>query len=146
MSFCDDDLQNKLHKFQYMCGTIKRNLINKTRKDKQLKFYKVMAVPVLLYGCENWPLNRVDRSKTETTEMKSLRRVAGYTLRDEVTNTAIRELQIFNIGERIQSRKIERHEHLSRMEQQRIAQQVMFYKPIGYRDIGRPRRRWEDTF
>jgi hypothetical protein len=36
----DDDLQNKLHKFQYMCGTIKRNLINKTRKYTQLKFIK----------------------------------------------------------------------------------------------------------
>jgi hypothetical protein len=79
--------------------------------------------------------------------MKLLRRVAGFTLRDEVKNTAIREeLQIFNIGERIQSRKIEWHKHLSRMEQQRIAQRVMFYKPIGYRDIGRPRRRREDTF
>jgi hypothetical protein len=54
--------------------------------------------------------------------MKFLRRVAGYTLRDGVRNTAVREeLQIFNTGERIQSRKIEWHEHLSRMEQQRIA-------------------------
>jgi hypothetical protein len=69
-----------------MCGTIKRALINKTRKDTQLKFYKVMAAPVLLYGCENWALNRVDRRKTQTAEMKFLRRVAGYTLRDEVTN------------------------------------------------------------
>jgi hypothetical protein len=125
-----------------MCGTIKRTLINKTRKDTQLKFHKVMAVPVLLHGCENWALNRVDRRKIETAEMKFLRRVAGYTVRDEVRNTTVREeLQIFNIGERIQSRKIEWHEHLSRMEQQRIAQQVVFYKPIGYRDIGCPRRR-----
>jgi hypothetical protein len=101
-----------------------------------------MTVPVLLYGCENWALKRVDRRKIETAEMKFLRRVAGFTLRDEVRTITIREeLQIFNIGERIQSRKIEWHEHLSRMEQQRIAQQVMIYKPIGYRDIGRPRRR-----
>jgi hypothetical protein len=56
-----------------MCGTIKRTLINKTRKDTQLKFYKVMAVPVLLYGCENWTLNRVDRRNIETAEMKFLR-------------------------------------------------------------------------
>jgi hypothetical protein len=106
-----------------------------------------MAVPVLVYGCENWTLNRVDRRKIETAEMKFLRRVAGYTLRDEVRNTITREeLQIFNNGEIIQSRKIEWHEHLSRMEQQRIAQQVMFYKPIGYRHIGRLRRRWDDTF
>jgi hypothetical protein len=141
----DADLQNKLHKFQYMCGTIKQTLINKTRKDTQLKFYKVMAVSVL-YGCKNWALNREDRRKTETAEIKFLRRVAGYTFRDEVINTIIREeLQIFNIGERIQSRKIEWHEHLSQMEQHRIAQ-VMFYKPIGYGDIGRPRRQWKDKF
>jgi hypothetical protein len=29
---------NYIDKFQYMCGTIKRTLINKTRKDTQLKF------------------------------------------------------------------------------------------------------------
>jgi hypothetical protein len=91
-----------------MCSTIKRTLINKTRKDTQLKFCKAMAVLVLLYGCENWALSRVDRRKIGTAEMKFLRRVTGYTVRDEVTNTTLREeLQIFNIGERIQSRKIE---------------------------------------
>jgi hypothetical protein len=52
--------------------------------------------------------------------LKFLRRVAGYTLRNEVRNTTTpEELQIFNIGERSQSRKIEWHEHLSRMEQQK---------------------------
>jgi hypothetical protein len=66
-----------------MCGTIKLTIINKTRKDTQPKFYKVMAVPVLLYGCENWELNRVDRRKIETAEIKFLRQVAGYTLRDK---------------------------------------------------------------
>jgi hypothetical protein len=48
----DVDLQTKLNKFQYMCVTIKRTLTNKTRKNTQLKFYKVIAVPTLLYGCE----------------------------------------------------------------------------------------------
>jgi hypothetical protein len=72
-----------------MCGTIKRILINKIRKDTQMKFYKVMAVPVLLYGCENWALNRVNRRKIETAEIKFLRLVSEYTLRDEVRNTTI---------------------------------------------------------
>jgi hypothetical protein len=77
---------------------LRYNKTNKTRKDKQLKFYKVMEAPVLLYGCENWALNRVDRRKIETAETKFLRRVVGFTLRDEVRNTATREeLQIFNI-------------------------------------------------
>jgi hypothetical protein len=73
---------------------------------EQSIFKKNISYP--FYFIENWALNRVDRRKIETAEMKFLRRVTGYTLRDEVRNSTIRgELQIFNIGERIQSRKIE---------------------------------------
>ena len=50
----DKDIQNKTNKFQYICGTIQRTLKNKARKDTKLKFYKTMAVPVLLYGSETW--------------------------------------------------------------------------------------------
>jgi hypothetical protein len=32
------------------CGTLKR----KTRKEPNLKFYKVVAIPVVLYGSETW--------------------------------------------------------------------------------------------
>ena len=39
-----------------------------------------MAVPVLMYGSENWPLNRSDKKKIETAEMRFLRPMAGYTL------------------------------------------------------------------
>jgi hypothetical protein len=80
----DADLQIKLNKFQYMCGTIKRTLTNKTRKDTQLKFYKVMVVPTLLYGYEIWALNRSGKRKIETAEMRFLRHDAGYTRRDEI--------------------------------------------------------------
>lgn len=37
-----------------MCGTITRCLKGKTKEHTQLKFYKVMAVVVLLYGTESW--------------------------------------------------------------------------------------------
>ena len=42
------------HRFQHLCGTINRFLKGKTRPETQLKFYKVMAVPTLLYGSEIW--------------------------------------------------------------------------------------------
>jgi hypothetical protein len=40
-----------------MCVTIKHTLTNNTSKDTQLKFYKVLAEPTLLYGCETLALN-----------------------------------------------------------------------------------------
>jgi hypothetical protein len=39
-----------------MCGTIKRNIKNKTRRNPDYKFFKVMAVSPGPYGSENWVL------------------------------------------------------------------------------------------
>jgi hypothetical protein len=44
-----------------------------------IKFYKSIAVSVLVYGIENLVLNRCERRKIETTEISFLRRVSGHT-------------------------------------------------------------------
>ena len=54
------NVENKLLKFQQQIGTIKRTL-NKKRKKEALKFYKVMAVPMLLYGEEERNVGRPRR-------------------------------------------------------------------------------------
>ena len=69
--------------FQRMCGTISRTLKGKTQLTTQIEFYKVMAVPVLMYGSENGSLNRSDMRKIEAAEMRFLRPMAGYTLWDK---------------------------------------------------------------
>jgi hypothetical protein len=108
---CDADLQIKLNTCQYMCGTIKRTLTNKIRKDTQLTCYIVMALPTLLYGRETWALNRSDIRKIETAEMRFLRHVAGHTRRDEISNLTIRsELQIFSINDKITDKEKEWHD------------------------------------
>ncbi|PSN39989.1 hypothetical protein C0J52_25074 [Blattella germanica] len=71
----DEDINNKVAKFQGMCGTINRTLRNKIRKETQLKFHKVLAVPVILYGSESWILRRKDESKLTAAEMRFLRSV-----------------------------------------------------------------------
>jgi hypothetical protein len=38
----------KLHKFQNLCGTVRRALVLKAQKEIVLKFYNVMVIPVLL--------------------------------------------------------------------------------------------------
>jgi hypothetical protein len=105
-----------------MCGTTKRTLTNNTRKYTQLKFYKVLAVPTLLRGCETWALNRRYKRKIETAEMRFFRHVAGYTRRDEISNLTIRsELQIFNINDKITDKEKEWHDRIKRMDPYRIA-------------------------
>ena len=46
------DVNHNLVKFQSICGTIRRALSRKTRKETLPKFCKVMAVSVLLYSSE----------------------------------------------------------------------------------------------
>jgi hypothetical protein len=47
-----------------------------------------MVVPMLMYGSENWAMNRADRT-VEAAEMKFLKYFAGYTLKDQVHNDNI---------------------------------------------------------
>jgi hypothetical protein len=44
------DINVKLQRFQQICGTIKRTLAGKVRKETLLRIYKIMAIPTLLYG------------------------------------------------------------------------------------------------
>lgn len=142
----NEDMRNKINKFNQMCGTIKRNLKN-TRKETKLKFYKVMAVPVLLYGSECWTMTKQDEKKIEAAEMRFLRHVAGYTLWDRKRSEDIRkELKIFNLREKIQQHRNNWREHVDRMDNQRHPKLTMTYRPEGRRNIGRPRRRWTEQF
>ena len=84
------EVNNKVNKFQRMCGTISRTLQEKIQLSTQNKFYKVMAVPVLMYGNENWSLNQSDKRKIEAAEMRFLRPMAGYSLLDKKRSSDIR--------------------------------------------------------
>jgi len=63
--------------FRHMWN-IKRTLKNKTRKETQINFYKVIAVPT--YYHETWVLNQEDCSSLTATEMVHLRSVKGRTI------------------------------------------------------------------
>jgi len=45
-----------------------------------------MAVPALLYGCENWTSLKQQERRTETAEKKFVNSAAGCTLNDHETS------------------------------------------------------------
>jgi hypothetical protein len=124
-----------------------KNIEIKTLQRTQLKFYKMMAVPMLTYASENWTINRLGKRKIESAEMKFLRSVVGYTLLDQKRGTDSRsELNIFILTERIEKQQKNWHEHILRMTTDRLPKVLLNYKPRGYRSIERPMARWEDAF
>jgi len=68
--------RQKIKRFQGICGTIRKHL-KKTRTDTQMKFYKVVARPSLLYGSETWVTTKRDMTGLEAAEMRFPRSVTG---------------------------------------------------------------------
>jgi hypothetical protein len=61
-----------------------------------------MAVNTLTYESEIWTITNDQETKIVTAEMKFLMRVAGYTRKDQIRNTEIREEpSIFNLNAKI---------------------------------------------
>ena len=71
-----------------LCGTIREHL-KKTGTDSQMKFYKVVARPTLLYGSETWVTTERDVTRLEAAEMRFLRSVKGYTRLDKIRSEVI---------------------------------------------------------
>ena len=77
-------------RFQSICGTI-RKYLKKPCTDTQMKLYKVVARPTLLYGSETWVPTKRDMTRLEAAEMRFLRSVKSYTRLDKIRNEVIRK-------------------------------------------------------
>jgi hypothetical protein len=53
-------------------------------KNLKIKIYRIIVLPVVLYGCENWSLALREKRRLRVFENRVLRRVFGPK-RDEVT-------------------------------------------------------------
>ena len=62
-----------------------------SRSDTQLKVYKVVARPSLLYGTETWVTTKRDMTHLEAAEMHFLRSVKGCTRLDKIRSEVIRK-------------------------------------------------------
>jgi hypothetical protein len=70
---------------------LKRTLKNKTRKETEIKFCNLMAVPPLLCCSETWLLKQKDYSSLTAAEMVYVRSVKGYTRLDCFRSEDIRQ-------------------------------------------------------
>lgn len=139
----DSEIEEKLSKFQRICGTIARTLKNRARKETQLKFYKTVAAPALTYGSETWTIKTNQGNRIQAAEMKFLRRVKLFNY--HIRNEDIREeLSIYSINDKIKDYKRKWSEHLTRMADSRIPKRAYAHRERGRRSVGRPRKRWKD--
>ena len=78
------DLKNRLSKARSAFVRLNRIWRSKTilRKTIKLRLYKTLVVPVLLYGCETWIMNKGDDRGVEVFYNKCLRRILHFQWQD----------------------------------------------------------------
>ena len=121
-------------------------------KNLNIKIYRTIILPVVLYGCEAWSLTLREKRKLRVFENKVLRRIFGPR-RDEVTgerrrlhNEELNDLYSSpNIVRVIKWRTKRWAGHVACMGEERGAYRVLVRKSEGKRPLGRPRRRCADN-
>jgi len=92
-----------------------------TLKKTRIKLYNTLALPVLLYGSENWTIRARNARRITAAEMKYMRRTAGYTWTDYKTNGQItKELKITQILDKLLEYKRSWIQHVNRMPVNRL--------------------------
>jgi len=118
--------------------------LEENRTETQIKFFKVVARPSLLYGSEIWVTTERELTGLEAAEMRFLRSVTGYTRLDKIRSEVIRkELEISGIQDVRLKFKQNWINHLERTDNTRLPKHALNYKPRGRRDRVRPGKRWQ---
>ena len=126
-------------------------IINKVLKPSlvqrhtRTRLYKTLVRPTLCYGSEAWTLRRMDGQIT-TSEMRFMSFTAGYTKWNHIRNDVImKELQVQPVLDFIQKYQKNWNVHMIRMPRNRILKAVLHYRPVGKRNLTRPRKRWTEN-
>mgnify|MGYP006948248671 FL=1 len=107
-----------------------------------VRLYKTCVRPVMTYAIETRAETAATKKLLRTTEMKTLRSIAGYTLRDRKRNELIREqCNIQDIVRWSRQRRREWRDHVNRMDDEKLAKIAMSEKPNTLRQSGRPPKR-----
>jgi hypothetical protein len=104
-----------------------------------------------LFGCETWSFALREQHRLRAFENRVLRRIFG-SKRHEVTGEwrKLHNEELHNLYSspnsirQIKSRRLKRAGHVAGMGEERKLYKFSVGKPEGKRQLGRPRRRWED--
>ena len=82
----DDDkyMAIKVNRFETICCTICRTLRIKARKETQVRLYKIMVVPMLLYGSKYWVSRQMDVKPCRQQKLSSFGRFKGCSRLDRM--------------------------------------------------------------
>jgi hypothetical protein len=120
-------------------------------KNLNIKIYKAVILPVVLYGCETWSLTLREEHRLRVFENGVLRRIFGPKREEDgswrkLHNDELHSLYSSpNIVRVFKLRRMRWAGHVARMGKGRGVYRVLVGRPEGKRPVGRSRNRWADN-
>jgi hypothetical protein len=139
----EKDTDNKITKCLKITGLINNTFKpNKFKKNTRIKLHNTLALPVLLYGSENWIVKSKYKSRLTAAGMRFTWNAAKYTWRDYKTNEEIsKELRVTSVLDKITSYKGDWIQHVNRLPRSRLPNSLIKFEPRGIRNWGRQLKR-----
>lgn len=115
--------------------------------NSKVRIYKTCVRPILSYAVETRAETTTTKRLLRTTEMRTLRSITGYTLRDRQRSEEIRnKCNTEDIVRWSRMRRREWNNHVERMSDDRLAKIARKERPNTTRPIGRPPKRWHESW
>ena len=113
----------------------------------KVKVYKAVCLSILLYGSECWVTYRSHLKQLESFHIQSVQRILGLHWWDRVPHTEVRRsAQIDTIEAILVQRQLRCAGHLYRMDESRLPRRIYYGElAVGWRSVGRPRKRHKDV-
>ena len=109
------------------------------------KVYNAVIRPAMAYGLETLPLTKRQVMDLEVAEMKMLRWSMGWTRKDRVRNTKIRNLaRVEKMSVKTKQSRLRWFGHVKRRDESYVGKRVLNLEIEGRRRRGRPKGRWMD--
>jgi hypothetical protein len=113
--------------------------------------YKTVILPVVLYGRETWSLTLGEEHRPRVFENRVLRKIFGPKREEDGSWRKLHNDELHSLYSSrntvrvVKSRRMRGAGHVARMGEGRGVYRVLFGRPEGKRQLGRPRHRWEDN-
>jgi hypothetical protein len=122
------EIVGQINKAAAISGCL-RNCIWKNPDMKissKIKIYKTCVRPIMTYGIESRADTTITKNALRVSEMKTLRSIAGKTLRDRIRNTRVREIcEVEDIVRWGRQRRRFWYAHVRRMDSSRLPTNLM---------------------
>ena len=141
------DLRNRISKARGAFIKLKKIWSSKsiTRRTK-IKLYKTLVVPVLLYGCETWKMNKGDDKEIDVFQNKCLRKILKVQWKDHVsTEELLKRAEMEPLSQEVMRRRWKMIGHILRKDKNCDEGIALTWAPEGRRRRGRPKTTWRRT-